>query len=152
MALLRMTMVKWVCESARPFDVVEDRAFLYGMKTGPNRPNLFVPKSQTLSRYVRIVYNRSRKLIRKTVKVWLAFFLFRAASHHYAELWGSTQHKHQHMVITKPWCICRPCCPLYPQRMPSIHAPRHHGSRQVPLRKNIGADSSRNLRLIRNFG
>jgi len=50
----KAAIVRWVCESLCPFDIVKDTYFLVLMKTG--RPGLYIPSPLTVSRDVRLVF------------------------------------------------------------------------------------------------
>ena len=60
-------IVRWVSESMRPFDIVEDRGFLCLMKTG--RPEYYIPSQSTVSRDVKQVFANVRKRIAKMLRV-----------------------------------------------------------------------------------
>ncbi|KAI1784273.1 hypothetical protein LXA43DRAFT_901906, partial [Ganoderma leucocontextum] len=62
----RTEIVKWVCESARPFNVVKDCGFLVLMKTG--RPAHYIPSPSTVSRDVKTVFARTRNRIAKILQ------------------------------------------------------------------------------------
>jgi hypothetical protein len=47
-------IVRWVCESLHPFDIVSDTHFLVLMKTG--HPEFYIPSPWTVSRDVRLVF------------------------------------------------------------------------------------------------
>jgi hypothetical protein len=59
--------VRWVCENARPFNIVSDRSFHSLMKTG--RPEYYIPSPSTVSRDVRQVFLRTRNRISKMLNV-----------------------------------------------------------------------------------
>jgi hypothetical protein len=59
--------VRWVAESNRPFQIVNDRGFRSLMKTG--RPEYHIPSAETLSRDVKNVFVRVRERISKMLKV-----------------------------------------------------------------------------------
>ena len=63
----RAEIVKWVCESLRPFVIVKDRGFQCLMKTG--RPEYYIPSNLTVSRDVRLVFARTRVRVAKMLKV-----------------------------------------------------------------------------------
>ena len=63
----RTEIVKWVCESARPFNIVKDRGFLTLMKTG--RPGYYVPSPSTVSRDAKTVFARTRNRVAKILQV-----------------------------------------------------------------------------------
>jgi hypothetical protein len=65
----RAEIVRWVCESLRPFKIVEDRGFKILMKTG--RPEYYIPSPSTVSRDVRLVFANVRKRMAKMLKVSL---------------------------------------------------------------------------------
>src|SRR5882757_8027605 len=52
-------IVRWVCESMRPFDIVQDRGFRSLMKTG--RPEYYIPSRSTVSRDVKQLFVNVRK-------------------------------------------------------------------------------------------
>jgi hypothetical protein len=62
-------MVRWVAESKRPFQIVNDRGFQSLMKTG--RPGYHIPSPETLSRDVKNVFVNVRKHIAKMLQVSL---------------------------------------------------------------------------------
>ena len=53
--------MRWVCESARAFDIVEDSGFQDLMKTG--RPDQYIPSPSTVSRDVKRVFVRCRQRV-----------------------------------------------------------------------------------------
>jgi hypothetical protein len=59
--------VRWVSESIRPFEIVEDRGFQFLMKSG--RPEFYIPSRTTVSRDVKQVFVNARKRIAKILKV-----------------------------------------------------------------------------------
>ncbi len=59
--------VRWVAESNRPFQIVNDRGFRSLMKTG--RPEYHIPSAETLSRDVKNVFVRVRERISKMLRV-----------------------------------------------------------------------------------
>jgi hypothetical protein len=63
----RTELVRWVSESNRPFNIVEDRAFQCLMRTG--RPGYYLPSPSTISRDVRQVFARTRTRISKILQV-----------------------------------------------------------------------------------
>lgn len=60
-------MAKWVCESNRPFAIVEDAGFRLLMKTG--RPLYQIPSRYTIGRDIRKVFVFARKKIANLYKV-----------------------------------------------------------------------------------
>lgn len=60
-------IVRWVAESKRPFQIVNDRGFKKLMKTG--RPDYHIPSMQTVSRDVKKVFVQVRKRIAKMLQV-----------------------------------------------------------------------------------
>ena len=60
-------IVRWVAESKRPFQIVNDRGFQSLMKTG--RPEYHIPSVQTVSRDVRRVFIHARKRIATMLQV-----------------------------------------------------------------------------------
>lgn len=63
----RAEIVRWVAESLRPFEIVDDRGFQCLMKTG--RPEYYIPHKTTVSRDVRLVFANVRKRIAKMLQV-----------------------------------------------------------------------------------
>lgn len=63
----RAEIVRWVSESMRPFEIVNDRGFQCLMKTG--RPDYYIPSPSTVSRDVKQVFIRVRKRIAKMLQV-----------------------------------------------------------------------------------
>ena len=59
-------IVRWVSESIRPFEIVQDRGFQALMKTG--RPEYYIPSSRTVSRDVKQVFVRACKRIAKMLQ------------------------------------------------------------------------------------
>ena len=59
--------VRWVSESNRPFQIVNDRGFRSLMKTG--RPEYHIPSAETLSRDVKNVFIQVRRRIAKSLQV-----------------------------------------------------------------------------------
>jgi hypothetical protein len=64
---LSAEFVRWVAESNRPFQIVNDRGFRSLMKTG--RPEYHIPSAETLSRDVKNVFVRVRERISKMLRV-----------------------------------------------------------------------------------
>jgi len=64
---LSAKFVRWVAESNRPFQIVNDRGFRSLMKTG--RPEYHIPSAETLSRDVKNVFVRVRERISKMLRV-----------------------------------------------------------------------------------
>ena len=60
-------IVRWVAESKRPFQIVNDRGFQSLMKTG--RPEYHIPSMQTVSRDVKQAFVQARKRIAKMLQV-----------------------------------------------------------------------------------
>jgi hypothetical protein len=65
-------MVRWIAESKRPFQIVNDRGFQSLMKTG--RPGYRIPSAETISRDVKTVFTRVRKKVAKMLQVILVVF------------------------------------------------------------------------------
>lgn len=61
-------IVRWVCESMRSFEIVNDRGFRDLMKTG--RPEQYIPSSSMVSRDVKRVFARCRQHIATMLQVW----------------------------------------------------------------------------------
>ena len=59
--------MRWVCESGRPFKIIEDAKLKYLMKTG--RPGLYVPSEFTVSRDVKEVFKNCKNCIGKLLAV-----------------------------------------------------------------------------------
>ncbi len=56
----------------RPFSIVEDEGFKTLMKTG--RSDHYIPKRRTVARDVKEVFKKTRKRMKKMLKVWLIFW------------------------------------------------------------------------------
>ena len=67
LTLNRAEIVRWICEDARPFNIVNDRGFRSLMKTG--QPEYYIPSPSTVSRDVRQVFVRTRNRISKMLNV-----------------------------------------------------------------------------------
>lgn len=63
MTLCSAEIVRWVAESKRPFEIVNDRGFQSLMKTG--RPGYHIPSADTVSRDTKQVFVQVRKCIVK---------------------------------------------------------------------------------------
>jgi hypothetical protein len=72
-------MVRWIAESKRPFQIVNDRGFQSLMKTG--RPGYRIPSAETISRDVKTVFTRVRKNIAKMLQVILVVFRSQGGTH-----------------------------------------------------------------------
>ncbi|THU93381.1 hypothetical protein K435DRAFT_569165, partial [Dendrothele bispora CBS 962.96] len=59
-------LVRWVCESKRPFAIVADRGFNCLMKTG--RPHYYLPHPTTVARDVKTVFAKTRKRVSKMLQ------------------------------------------------------------------------------------
>jgi hypothetical protein len=62
----RAEIVRWVSESKRPFNIVNDRGFQCLMKTG--RPEYYIPSPSTVSQDVKQVFVNVRKHIAKMLQ------------------------------------------------------------------------------------
>jgi hypothetical protein len=60
-------IVRWVAESKRPFQIVNDRGFQSLMKTG--RPGYRLPSAETVSQDVKRVFVNARKRISDMLQV-----------------------------------------------------------------------------------
>lgn len=100
----RAEFVRWVCESKRPFQIVNDRAFKSLMKTG--RPGYTIPSAETLSRDVKMVFTNVRQRIAKMMQVCLSLrFLLSATDlclhiHRNTRANSTLQPTHGHPPIT----------------------------------------------------
>jgi hypothetical protein len=65
----RAEFVRWIAESKRPFQIVNDRGFQSLMKTG--RPEYHIPSMHTVSRDVKRVFAKVRNRIAKMLQVRL---------------------------------------------------------------------------------
>ncbi|KAF8124115.1 hypothetical protein EV363DRAFT_1178463, partial [Boletus edulis] len=63
-------IVRWVCESLRPFNIVADRGFQSLMKMG--RPEYYLPSPAIVSRDVKLVFVRTRQRIAKMLRVGIS--------------------------------------------------------------------------------
>jgi hypothetical protein len=59
--------VRWVAENLRPFEIVNDRAFIALIKTG--RPDYQLPSSTTLARDVHNVFLNAKARMAKYLQV-----------------------------------------------------------------------------------
>ena len=66
-AEIKAEIVRWVCVSIWPFDVVSNESFQYLMKSG--RPDMYVPSPSTVSRDVWLVFTRTCKRIARMLNV-----------------------------------------------------------------------------------
>ena len=66
-AEIKAEIVRWVCVSVRPFDLVSDEGFLFVMKTG--WPELYIPSPSTVSRDVRLVFAWTRQRVATMLNV-----------------------------------------------------------------------------------
>ena len=60
-------IVRWVAESKRPFQIVNDRGFQSLMKTG--RPEYHIPSMQTVSHDIKQAFVEARKRVAKMLQV-----------------------------------------------------------------------------------
>ena len=74
---VKAEIVRWVCESIRPFDIVYDVRFLVLMKTG--WPEYYIPSPITVSRDVRLVFTRTRERIAKMLVVSVIVYIHKQA-------------------------------------------------------------------------
>lgn len=63
----RAEIVRWVSESLRPFETVNDRGFQNLMKTG--RPEYYIPSPSTVARDVKHVFVKTRQRIARMLQV-----------------------------------------------------------------------------------
>ncbi|PPQ81718.1 hypothetical protein CVT26_007780, partial [Gymnopilus dilepis] len=66
----RAEFVRWVAESKRPFQIVNDHGFRALMKTG--RPEIYIPSAETVSRDVKKVFVRVREHIATMLQAYVA--------------------------------------------------------------------------------
>jgi len=81
----RAEIVRWVCESMRPFKIVEDRGFRKLMKTG--RPGYYIPSKITVSRDVKKVFVKCRQRIAQRLQEYEGALSFAT------DAWTSPNHK-----------------------------------------------------------
>ncbi|KAL1937246.1 hypothetical protein VTO73DRAFT_13915 [Trametes versicolor] len=81
----RAEIVRWVCESKRPFAIVRDRGFLMLMKTG--RPEHAIPSPSTVARDVKRVFARVRCWLAKMLQEYDGDLSFTV------DAWTSPNHK-----------------------------------------------------------
>lgn len=67
MAWIRAEIVRWVSESMRPFNIVNDRGFQCLMKTG--RPGYHIPSVSTVARDVKEVFKKVRGRVATMLQV-----------------------------------------------------------------------------------
>jgi hypothetical protein len=63
----RAHIARWCAESNRPLNIVKDRQFEILMKTG--RPGTSIPSPSTVTRDVKLVFERTRERINRILKV-----------------------------------------------------------------------------------
>ncbi len=73
-------IVRWVAESKRPFQIVNDQGFRSLMKTG--RPGYHLPSAETVFRDVKKVFTNVRKHVTRILQVQLVMFADDAAMTH----------------------------------------------------------------------
>ncbi|KAG0698044.1 hypothetical protein DFH29DRAFT_810877, partial [Suillus ampliporus] len=78
-------IVRWVSESLRPFEVVNDRGFKSLMKTG--QPEYYLPSPSTVSRDVKLVFANVRKRIARMLRDYDGDLNFAT------DVWTSPNHK-----------------------------------------------------------
>lgn len=109
----RAEIVRWVAESKRPFQIVNDRGFKTLMKTG--RPGYHIPSAVTVSRDVRGVFVQVRKCIAKMLQV-LSFSFFLPLTNRALLTIGSSgirrciKLRYRCLDVTKPPGLCRFYC------------------------------------------
>lgn len=81
----RAECVRWLSESLRPFEILEDRGFWSLMKTG--RPQTYMPSASTASRDTKLVFARVRKRLSQ------CFNDYEGALNFQADCWSSPNHK-----------------------------------------------------------
>ncbi|KAF5377290.1 hypothetical protein D9615_006461 [Tricholomella constricta] len=62
----RVEYVRWISESLRSFNIVKDRGFITLMKSG--RPGTYIPSPSTISRDVKLVFEKTRQRIAKILQ------------------------------------------------------------------------------------
>jgi hypothetical protein len=62
-----MEIVRWIAESKRPFQIVNDRGFRLLMKTG--RPGYQIPSAEIVSRDMKRVFTNVRRRIARMLQV-----------------------------------------------------------------------------------
>lgn len=65
----RVSHVKWICESYRPFSLVADKGYHRNMKTGPGRQHVYIPSPSTAARDVKLVFYGAQKKISELLQV-----------------------------------------------------------------------------------
>lgn len=85
MALIRAEIVRWVSESLRPFEIVNNRGFQCLMKMG--HPEYYIPSPSTVSRDVKLVFVNVRKGIAKMLQTYNGELNFAT------DVWTSPNHK-----------------------------------------------------------
>ena len=107
MTLCSAEIVRWVAESKRPFEIVNDRGFQSLMKTG--RPGYHIPSADTVSRDTKQVFVQARKRIAKMLQVLPFNFMFRQRAKYYSPgIRRSSEFCYRCLDIAKPQGIC--CC------------------------------------------
>ena len=113
----RAEIVRWVAESKRPFQIVNDRGFQSLMKTG--RPAYHIPSPETVSHDVKKVFVKVRKRIAKMLQVdmssnlnfeekknrlltWNNLKEYEGALNFATDAWTSPNHK-PYVAVTVHW-------------------------------------------------
>lgn len=65
----RVGTVRWIAESARPFGIVEDRAYRWLQKEG--RPKHYVPSTRTVGRDLKTLHKMTREKLATELQVSL---------------------------------------------------------------------------------
>ena len=130
----RAEIVRWIAESKRPFQIVNDRGFQSLMKTG--RPEYHLPSMQTVSRDVKRVFVQARKRIAKMLQVrWATIYdLKKLYDLLMIGIRGSIEFCHRRVDIPQPQSICGIHSPFRTWGSTGINAPRYCWSCEVALR------------------
>ncbi|KAF8132937.1 hypothetical protein EV363DRAFT_1295730 [Boletus edulis] len=100
----RAEIVRWVCESLRPFNIVADRGFQSLMKTG--RPEYYLPSPATVSRDVKLVFVHTRQWITKMLREYSRRINFTTdpwtSPNHHAFVAFSAHLEHKGALLTFP--------------------------------------------------
>ncbi len=105
-------IVRWVCESMRPFDIVKDHGFWSLIKTG--WPEYYIPLWSTVSHDVKQVFVNVQKHISTMLKVSaLVGSIIEKCADLPLEAWRRFELRDRHVDFSQPQGLCRSHCPLW---------------------------------------
>ncbi|GLB40642.1 hypothetical protein LshimejAT787_0805130 [Lyophyllum shimeji] len=104
-AEIKADHVRWVCESKRPFEIVNDEGYHRLMKTG--RPHHYIPSVSTVRRDLRVAFAKCRHFVSRILQK------HQGALHFGTDTWTSPNHRAFIALIVhlevdgkaKSWCL-----------------------------------------------